>query len=152
MLVDDDPSIRAVERRLLELEGGFDICAECADGRTAIDLAEQERPGAVILDLAMPEMSGLDALPAIRRALPDSLIVLCTASPRMSQARVPPGADAYLEKTSNEWTSQIVNALVAFAGRTEQRWPLWERRVAERRGEPQPYGGPERRRGRADLG
>ncbi|HZU72758.1 MAG TPA: response regulator transcription factor [Acidimicrobiales bacterium] len=147
MLVDDDSSVRLLERRLLEMEGGFDICAECADGRMAIALAERVQPGAVILDLSMPDMTGLEALGSLRQRLPDSLIVLCTGSTRMmNQTRVPEGADAYLEKTSKDWTTDVVSVLVDFAERTPQRWPIWERRVAEPGPDLASYEGPERRR------
>lgn len=143
MLVDDDSSVRLLERRLLEIQGGFEVCAEAANGVMAIELAEQTRPGAVILDMAMPEMDGLTALPALRERLPDSVIVLCTATQSMTLTSCPEGADAYLEKATTDWTHRVLDVLHEFAQDSrEKRWPLWERRSASL-----DYAGPERRTG-----
>jgi two-component system chemotaxis response regulator CheB len=143
MLVDDDSAIRLLERRLLELQGGFEVCAEAADGAMAIDLAERARPGAVILDMYVPEMDGLTALPLLRERLPDSVIVLCTSTQSMTLTSCPDGADAYLEKATTDWSHWLLDVLEDFARESDDKsWPLWERRV----GEVAPdYQGPERR-------
>lgn len=142
-MVDDNSDVRRLERRLLEMDGGFDVCAEAVNGAMAIELAERAQPGAVILDMLMPDMDGLSALPALRERLPDSVIVLCTSTSTMGLAGCPDGADAYLEKATMDWTHRMLDVLHDFAEATqEKKWPLWERRSASSH-----YEGPERRSG-----
>ncbi|MGH2757676.1 MAG: ATP-binding response regulator [Actinomycetota bacterium] len=100
LLADDTPEIRLLLRMALELEGGFEVVAEAADGAQATNLADDHRPDAVILDLAMPVMDGLEAIPAIRRAAPDAKILVLSGftSDQMEREALAVGADAYLEK------------------------------------------------------
>jgi signal transduction histidine kinase/DNA-binding response OmpR family regulator len=64
LLVEDDPSIRAVLRKILEREGCRVVEAE--HGRAALEVAQRERPSLVMLDLVMPEMDGFEFLSAFR--------------------------------------------------------------------------------------
>jgi len=100
LLADDTPEIRQLLRIALELEGNFEVVGEAADGRQALDLADSHRPDAVILDLAMPVMDGLQAIPAIRRATPHTKILVLSGftSEQMGREALAVGADAYLEK------------------------------------------------------
>lgn len=100
LLADDTPEIRLLLRMALELEGGFEVVAEAADGAQALHLADDHHPDAVILDLAMPVMDGLEAIPAIRRAAPDTKILVLSGftSDQMEKEALSVGADAYLEK------------------------------------------------------
>jgi DNA-binding NarL/FixJ family response regulator/two-component sensor histidine kinase len=100
LLADDTPEIRLLLRMALELEGGFEIVGEAADGAQALHLADDHRPDAVILDLAMPVMDGLEAIPAIRRATPETKILVLSGftSDQMEREALSVGADAYLEK------------------------------------------------------
>jgi chemotaxis response regulator CheB len=59
--VDDNPCIRTIIRTFLEGEAGLKVCGEAADGRDAIEKAEQLKPEPIILQLALPRMSGLAA-------------------------------------------------------------------------------------------
>jgi CheY-like chemotaxis protein len=86
LLADDDAAIRRLQRLTLERDGRFEVVAEAADGVEAIFMSGRERPDAVILDVAMPTMSGLEALPVIRRMLGDRIVVVCSSS---SSASVP---------------------------------------------------------------
>ena len=61
LLADDSPTIGQALYRALATEGGYDLCAQAADGQEAISLAKRYKPDLVILDLAMPKMNGLDA-------------------------------------------------------------------------------------------
>src|SRR4051812_43836917 len=76
VLVDDSANIRVLVRTHLELDGRFAVVGEAADGRAAVQLARDLRPDAVVLDLAMPVMDGLHALPLIRDAAPPTKIVV----------------------------------------------------------------------------
>ena len=80
LIVDDSPDIRLMLRLLLGRDERFDVVGEGADGREAIELAGQLRPDVVLLDRQMPVLGGLEAIPEIRRAAPDTEIVLYTAA------------------------------------------------------------------------
>jgi CheY-like chemotaxis protein len=60
--------------RILERSGHFTVVAEAADGQEAVQLAERERPDLVVLDLKMPNMSGLEALPRILATSPGTKV------------------------------------------------------------------------------
>ena len=79
LLVDDHPLTRSALAGLLE-QHGFDVVGEASDGEEAIDSAERLRPDLVLLDLSMPGVDGLTALPRLREAAPDCEVVVLTAS------------------------------------------------------------------------
>ena len=63
VIADDVPPLRSLPRRVLERSGAFDVVGEAANGEEAIALARRHRPDLVLLDVSMPVMSGLEALP-----------------------------------------------------------------------------------------
>ena len=77
LIADDNPAVRTALRQLLE---GLDHSQiiEAKDGKEALALALEQRPDAVILDLAMPVMDGLTSASEISKLLPDLPIVMCT--------------------------------------------------------------------------
>jgi two-component system response regulator NreC len=78
LLADDHAVVRHGLRASLHSLPGIEICGEAATGREAIELAQALRPDLVILDLSMPEMNGVDAARAIRRALPGTEVMVLT--------------------------------------------------------------------------
>lgn len=99
LLVDDTPTLRILTR--LALEGtGFEVVGEAGDGLAGLDLATQVRPDLVLLDLAMPIMDGLEALPLLRAAVPDAKVVIMSGFDRraMESQVIEAGAHAYLQK------------------------------------------------------
>lgn len=100
LLVDDTPDIRRLLRVNLELDGRFEIVGEAADGAEAVALTRSLRPDAVVLDLAMPVMDGLQAAPVIRQCSPESRILVLSGfdHARMEARAREQGADGYLEK------------------------------------------------------
>ncbi len=64
VIVDDHARFRRSARKLLELEG-FHVVGEAADGASGIDAVERLRPEVVLLDVALPDASGLDLVPAL---------------------------------------------------------------------------------------
>ena len=81
LLVDDLSDIRLVMRLLLEADGRAEVVGEAADGAEAVRLARELRPDAVVLDLRMPGMDGVAALPLIRDAAPGTVVVALSALP-----------------------------------------------------------------------
>jgi DNA-binding NarL/FixJ family response regulator len=79
LVVDDHPLTRGALSALLE-HNGFAVVGEAADGEGAIDRARVLQPDLVLLDLSMPAVSGLDALPRLRTAAPEAEVVVLTAS------------------------------------------------------------------------
>jgi DNA-binding NarL/FixJ family response regulator len=79
LIVDDHPLTREALAGLLSANG-FDVVGQASGGAEAIELAAALLPGLVVLDLTMPEMDGLEALPQLREAAPDAAIVVLTAS------------------------------------------------------------------------
>jgi DNA-binding NarL/FixJ family response regulator len=80
LVVDDSSDIRLMLRLLLGRDDRFEVVGEGADGREAIELARSLRPDVVVLDRQMPVLGGLEAIPGIRRAAPETEIVLYTAA------------------------------------------------------------------------
>jgi DNA-binding NarL/FixJ family response regulator len=103
LLVDDAEDLRALLRFLMERDGRFDIVAEANNGEEAIALAEIHVPDLVVLDLAMPVMDGLTALPGLRAVAPDVRVVVLSGFPAddMGPVTAAAGAVGYLEKGRN---------------------------------------------------
>lgn len=80
LIADDHDIVRRGMRPLIESEWGWEICGEARDGREAVALAEQLKPDVVVLDVAMPELNGVDATRQIRRLLPDTEILVFTGT------------------------------------------------------------------------
>ncbi|HEV7204472.1 MAG TPA: HAMP domain-containing sensor histidine kinase [Jatrophihabitans sp.] len=100
LLVDDTADVRRLLRTVLDSYEQFCVVAEARDGLEAIDQARDLQPDVVLLDLAMPRMGGLEALPLIRDASPNSDVVVLSAfdATRMAPAALSAGAVGYLQK------------------------------------------------------
>ena len=82
VLVDDEPDVRFVVGRHLELSGRFAVVGEGTTGNDAVTLARELRPRLMLLDVSMPEVGGLEALPEVRAASPGTTVVILTALSR----------------------------------------------------------------------
>jgi DNA-binding NarL/FixJ family response regulator len=100
LVVDDAANLRELLTLLLEVEDDFEVVGTAADGRQAIEAAESLHPDVVLLDLAMPVMDGLQALPELRAQLPQARIVIFSGFEHEALAAeaLQAGADAYIEK------------------------------------------------------
>ena len=86
MIVDDSAVIRGMITRWLTEAGGFDVVATASNGRMAVDVAARFKPEIILLDLEMPEIDGLSALPMILKAHPASkVIVISTLTQRNAE-------------------------------------------------------------------
>lgn len=101
LVVDDATELRALYGGLLEQRSGLDVVATADDGRSAIEAAHEHPPDLVLLDLSMPELDGLDALPRIAAASPDSVIVVLSGflADEFRDEALSRGATGYVEKT-----------------------------------------------------
>lgn len=100
LVVDDDVDHRHLLRRLFA-RAGIDGVTEATDGAEALELAARHRPALVVLDLAMPVLSGLDVLPALRDAAPTARIVVVSNFPpgRLGDIVRRRGAIGYVPKS-----------------------------------------------------
>jgi DNA-binding NarL/FixJ family response regulator len=93
LIADDDAAIRRLLRRLIETHGGWTVCADARDGHEAVEKTEALNPDIVVLDLAMPDMNGLQAAREISRKHPGLPMLLFT-----------------VQQVSNELRHQALNA------------------------------------------
>ena len=100
LIADDHPLTRDALSALLR-QNGFDVVGEAGGGAEAIVLACELQPDLVLLDLSMPDLGGLEALPLIRAAAPAAEVVVLTASEDEDNllGAVRAGAAGYLLKT-----------------------------------------------------
>jgi len=98
-ICDDSPEYRLLLRMVLADEGAV-IVGEGADSQECFNGAAATEPSLVLLDLNMPNLGGLEALPRLREALPDTKIVVLTTSKAAESeaAAMAAGADAYVSK------------------------------------------------------
>lgn len=111
ILADDHASLRAPLAAYLELSGDISVIGEAADGQQAIDLAKRLNPDVVLLDLNMPNVSGLVALPKIKQQNPNTKVLVLTGrdeTPYIMQA-LRSGANGYILKTATE--QELVKAV-----------------------------------------
>jgi DNA-binding NarL/FixJ family response regulator len=115
LLADDHAVLREGLRALLEQEPGMEVVGEAADGRTAVALTTDLRPHVVVMDIGMPDLSGVEATRQIA-ALSSGPRVLCLSVHReasMVQAMLEAGASGYLLKTSA--SRELLDAVRAVA-------------------------------------
>ena len=101
LLADDVPAMRSLVRYAIEESGAeIDVVGEAGDGMEAILMAQELRPDVILLDLAMPQMDGLEVLVSLREVAPDTRAVIFSgfASARMLPQAAELGAVAYVEK------------------------------------------------------
>jgi DNA-binding NarL/FixJ family response regulator len=78
LLADDHEMLRLGTARFLKVRLGCEICAEAANGRDALKLAESTRPNVAVIDLGLPGLNGLDVTRQIRHLLPETEVVILT--------------------------------------------------------------------------
>jgi two-component system, chemotaxis family, chemotaxis protein CheY len=116
LLVDDSEDLRLLLRLTLASWGGYEVVGEAGDGELAVRLAEDQQPDLVMLDLAMPRMDGLQALPLIRAAAHDARVIVLSGfdQGQMAAKATAAGADGYIEKgVPMEELARVVDEVLA---------------------------------------
>ena len=78
LLAEDHVVVRQGTRQLLERERDFEIVGEAGDGEEAVSMASHLKPDIVIMDIAMPKLSGIEATKQIKEALPATIVLILT--------------------------------------------------------------------------
>ena len=99
-LCDDVPELRQLLRIILEEDPELRVVGETGDAEIGVEEIAELQPNVVLLDLSMPGMDGLEALPLIRRAAPDTSVIVFSGftEARMAALVLERGADRYIEK------------------------------------------------------
>jgi len=102
LIVDDHPVVRHGLRSLLEVQEGWQVIDEAADGLEALEKADRLTPDVILLDVSMPKMNGLEACRLLKKAVPASEILIVTQhdSPQMMREALEAGARGYVVKSN----------------------------------------------------
>ncbi len=103
LLADDHAVVRQGIRRFLEEAGDIEVVAEAGDGREALERVREHRPDIAVLDIRMPEMSGVEVTRRLKERFPDVRVLILTAyddDPYIF-ALLQAGADGYVLKTAS---------------------------------------------------
>ncbi len=100
VIVDDDADVRSLLEVLFDVDRRFQVVGTAVDGAQGVALAEREQPDVVVLDLRLPVMDGLTAIPLLRRCAPEARIVVFSAFPDPFTLLdvLRRGADSYIDK------------------------------------------------------
>ena len=100
LIADDHEIFRMGVASFLRHELGCDICAETADGRDALKLAESTKPDVAVVDVGLPGLNGFDVTRQIRRHLPETEVVILSGdvSQEMTSRALEAGARAFILK------------------------------------------------------
>lgn len=109
LVVDDSDDLRdLISMVIARHPGGWRVVGTAAQGQQAVEMAREHQPDLVLLDIAMPVMDGMEALPLIRQAAPDATVVMLSGFPfaTAGPGALDAGAHGYLEK------SDLVRSLI----------------------------------------
>lgn len=111
LLADDHAVLRSGLRLLLTSQNEFEVVGEASSGTETLTLAEQLQPDLILLDLSMPALGGLDALPALRKLVPLARILILTMhdDPQYLRQALKHGASGYVLKKAAD--AELLSAM-----------------------------------------
>jgi DNA-binding NarL/FixJ family response regulator len=114
-LADDHLLIRGGLRTLLRSRRDFTICGESGDGREAVELVVRAKPDIVIINIHLPGLNGIEATRQIRRASPDTEVLVFTAEDNedLMHEALRAGARGYLLKSASD--EEVIGAIETLA-------------------------------------
>lgn len=101
LVVDDAPAVRRLVGAIIGLaDHGWRVVADAGDGREGVERARRVQPDVVLLDISMPVLDGLEALPLMREVAPKAVIVVLSGLPASAacDSALRGGAAGYIEK------------------------------------------------------
>ena len=100
LVVDDHPAFRKALTSALNMVEGFEVAGEAGGGVAACEGADQLEPDVILMDLSMPDLSGIDAMKVIHESKPDMPVVILTAhaDPGVEREAREAGASGFLAK------------------------------------------------------
>ena len=115
LLADDHPLWRKALRGVLDEQEDLKVIAEASDGKEAVQLASQLLPRVVVMDIAMPELNGLEATREIKRKCPDIAVLVLTvhSEDTIIKGVLEAGAAGYLVK--NVYDEEVIQAIRSIA-------------------------------------
>ena len=115
MVVDDHPVMRNGLREVLEASGRFEVVGLAGDGEEAVRTVEELKPQVIVMDVIMPGKDGIDACREIMELLPDTRVMMLTASSEEDAVieAIAAGATGYLQKYSRP--EELVGAVLDVA-------------------------------------
>jgi DNA-binding NarL/FixJ family response regulator len=128
LVADDHSIVRAGLRALLESRPGWQVCAEAANGREAVEKAGKLKPDVAVLDISMPLLNGIEATRQLRKLSPETEVLILTmhAADQMVQQVLEAGARGYILKDDAD------RNLLAAVDAVRRHRPFFSSRVAER--------------------
>ena len=111
LLVDDHALVRKGFRRMLEDDAAISVVGESSDGEDAVRLAVELKPKVIVMDCALPGLSGIDATRRIRGKIPDAIVLMLSMHSEDTLVRqaLEAGARGYILKSALEL--DLVNAI-----------------------------------------
>jgi len=131
LLADDHVIVREGTKELVQRQPDMRVVAEASDGVEAVELARLYRPDVIVMDIAMPNMNGIEATKQIKKFLPGTAVLILTAydSDQYIMALLEAGAAGYLLK--NVRGNQLIDAIRAVFSGESILQPSTTRRVID---------------------
>lgn len=101
LIVDDSLVFRKLLRKTLEIQVGWQVCGEAANGREGVEMAGKISPDLIVLDLSMPVMNGIEAARILGQQMPDIPVIMFTSfcSPNMEREMLGAGVTKVISKS-----------------------------------------------------
>ena len=109
LIVDDNSMLRTALSEFFTREPDFEVCGLAENGREAIDEANRLHPDLIVLDLVMPVMNGLDAARVLKRIMPAVPLIMYSAVPDESSAKIAKSIGISALVSKSEKVSVLIN-------------------------------------------